>query len=264
VNIKNIFGAAMLVAATSMSAHADLVLDTFEYVIPTTGGSFPTVTFDDDGTAVIPDTLGAGSGAFGAIPLVTTDVTGADLITGAEGTIVGLSAGQGLTIYDFNADTGQLANPNMVTGGGQLQMNASNTSGYTADISYSDPSGINYDNPQNFAAQGDYFYFDVVEADFGAGNDFSVDVTVFDATGASFTASLNVPTGTITAQRLLLSFASFSGVDFTHVSGVLTEITAGASVDVTLDEVGIVPEPASIALLGLGLLGLGLRSRRKA
>jgi hypothetical protein len=62
-----------------------------------------------------------------------------------------------------------------------------------------------------------------------------------------------------------LAFNSFVGtVDFSKVTTVNAFIsTPGGESQFTIDEVGIVPEPTSIALLGLGLLGLGLRSRKK-
>ena len=261
MKIKNALGVTLLLAVVSMNASADMVLDTFEYVTPL-GGPAPMVTFDDDGFATIPDTYGAGS-----TPLATI---ASDAITSEEGTIIGLSVAQGLTVYDFNSvnvgnGAGSVANPNVVTGNGNLIVAASSETGYDLTISYSDPSGAVKANSQDFSASGDNFYFDIVSADFGSSSTFTVDVTVFDETGASSTAALAIPNGIIANQTLLLSFGSFAGVDFSKVSGVVAKIIAGGpALDIKLSEVGIVPEPASIALLGLGLLGLGLRSRKKS
>lgn len=104
------------------------------------------------------------------------------------------------------------------------------------------------------------FYFDVLSID-GSGG-FDVMLTLEDADGTMISASYNITTEGV----FLASFANMmagADFDFTQVRSANAFISSvGAGDDFSLDSVGLVPAPASLALLGLGLLGLGLRSRK--
>jgi len=110
------------------------------------------------------------------------------------------------------------------------------------------------------------FYFDVISADLG----LTLDLVVSDIFGDSATASYNlnhaVDANTApTPERLTLSFSSFIGnVDFSSVFSIDAIINSPMNSDLVIAEVGTVPEPTTLAIFGLGLIGFAASRKRKA
>lgn len=240
LNLKKLFGASILAVASAMPAYADMVLDTFDY-------------YTDPS-----HTTSSGSFYFNA------DTTDGGLFP--SGATVGFSEANGVTSYLLEA-TGavSLFNPTVETGNGQMIFgNTSENVDSTLAINYADPFG-GTTGGINFASQGNYIYLDVVSASPGAdANDvFEIAITVTDADGGVGVSILDI-TDTILNETLLLSFNSFvGGVDFSSVVNVAAVLTTTGAADLTLSEVGIVPEPGTLAIFGLGLLGLAGAARRR-
>ncbi len=91
-----------------------------------------------------------------------------------------------------------------------------------------------------------------------------VEVTSHVGEGSEATDSVNVPyPATGSPIHVFAPFSSFSGIDFSDIDSITFSVGVTGSLDMAISELGTVPEPATMAVLALGLAALARRRRRR-
>jgi hypothetical protein len=233
-NLKKYLLASALTAMSASQAHAEFVLDSF-----------------DSYNAVVEIT--SSSSAVSTSRIITTTGVSVDFTVEAASAYITIDN----SLY-----------PTSPTQNGQLSYSASNTAGsltlkyYDADIT-TGGFATSVNNTIDFTQLGDNFFFELSDAVDGS---FDINVTASYWDGFAYaTDTTNFTVADGQSGTILLGFNNFAFADFTEIESLTAFIsTTNNNADFDLDAVGIVPEPASIALLGLGLLSIGLKSRKKS
>jgi len=243
-NLGKKLGFAALLALSATSANA-IVLDTFDY------GQDNFIKSLDAADDV----------ANGDVPVVfetwqINDINAAfgDVIyslssTASSAATLGFDS-QTLT----TVSTGQLAFSNDVGISGILS------------LQYGEFNGTPGASAIDFTTLGNYFYYDVFSID----SSFTVQIDVYDTTSGvgSFSGTstaYDAASNGGLAERNYIAFNQFSGnADFTSIGQVVLTISGAAASDLAIGEFGVIPEPATLAIFGLGLIGFAASRKRKA
>lgn len=248
-----------------MQAVARFALTATTVVLLSKVGS-ATVIIDDYSTQIGGTGLDlSGAGAGSSDSAVDAGITLAGT-TGDRTTTLTLTAVlAALPIGDIDLQTVTLASPFLVDGnynldpGNFLNSNSGlGTNGFTIELVYD-----NFPSALNLATKGTRF-------EFGSG-DFDIDQRN-PAVFLPYEIEVESGTGTDSASVLVsdegiytIDFSSYTGVDFSDVTRIT--MTFGGQVqtpDFLIGAVAVVPEPGSLLLIGMGVLGLAVSRRRSA
>lgn len=272
---------AAAIAGMAMVSQAGIVIDNFNVAQGLDGFGEPVLT---DGSA-------NGSGKYSSVNGATTDIIGGqrdlyiEKISGGPGFMTALVA-NGAYSYSTPATNPLTVGTAFLKWDGQNEASPGTiyNGNQAAFLATLNPTGL---NNTDLKAGGNAFRIDVLDSDLG----FTFGLTVFSgAFGQNWTTLLLASAahaGGLPASSPIL-FADFEGAtdvagsvigsgafrftsafgaaDLSDVGALLAQVNvngSNAQVDLSIDQVITVPEPGSLALFGIAVLGLGAVRRRK-
>ncbi|NHN36750.1 PEP-CTERM sorting domain-containing protein [Pseudomaricurvus alcaniphilus] len=277
MNIKRTFAlTAMAVAISGVSVGAN-------------AAGLPIDLFSTD-QAELTDTIAVAGGAPDGGASSTVSTLGTDIIGGERdlfvellsndnnGTAVGsatrdVSASVGAGVFDFSVDSLATATATIQWDGGDgLAGN------FTDNLDYTGLGGVNLSGYSAFAvttvaADGgfafrigaytdaaNWTYIDFVSSAVAAPTTSFIDLAAFDNPGlcGAVNPAPGVTSITCAPGNMVVNWSSLGALVL-----VIDPMGGSAAIDLTLDQIEAVPEPSTLGMLGLGLLGLGAAYRRR-